>query len=165
MGELEIIVIPDDAHDTSLSGNCHFLAGEPALTVGEDTVFAGAFAQDRPALATIPLFTLGFVARSQGASRAAHTALAIALSVVASHIGVIAGAVAGGYSVPPQGHKFTNPGQKFVSDPAAGARKHARGWNPTVERFSVGGFARIHAQRRHVVPARHRSLATSTRTV
>jgi hypothetical protein len=168
VGKLEIIVIPNDAHDTSLSGNSHFLAGEPALTVGEETVSAGAFAQLRPALTTIPLVALGFVGRSQGAPRAAHAALAIGLSVVTSHIGVIADAVADGvtgYLGPPQGHNFTNAGQRFVSDPAAGKRTHARGWKPTVERFSVEGFARIHAQRRRVAPVRPRSLATSTRTV
>jgi glycosyltransferase involved in cell wall biosynthesis len=126
------------------------LAGRLGLTVGRDVIFTGGLADVRPALASMDLFVLVSVPRSEGAPTVVEEAMTMQLPVVASDVGAVAEVVEDGVTgviVPPLSPEAASAAiLRLLADPHALRAMGARGRERALARFSADECARVHLE-------------------
>jgi glycosyltransferase involved in cell wall biosynthesis len=144
------VLLVGASHEThrAYERRLHELAGRLGLAVGRDVIFTGGLADVRPALASMDLFVLSSVPRSEGAPTVVEEAMTMQLPVVASDVGAVGELVEDGvtgFVVPPLSPEAASAAiLRLLADPGALRTMGSRARDRAVMRFSAEECARVH---------------------
>jgi glycosyltransferase involved in cell wall biosynthesis len=128
----------------------YHLARRLGLAIGRDVILTGGLADVRPALASMDLFVLSSVPRSEGAPTVVEEAMTMELPVVASDVGAVAEVVEDGVTgiiVPPLSPEAASAAiLRLLADPGALRTMGSRGRERALTRFSADECARVHLE-------------------
>jgi glycosyltransferase involved in cell wall biosynthesis len=146
------VLLVGASHEThrTYERRLHQLARRLGLAVGRDVIFTGSLADVRPALASMDVFVLLSVPRSEGAPTVVEEAMTMQLPVVASDVGAVAEVVEDGVTgviVPPLSPEAASAAiVRLLADPHALRAMGARGRERALARFSADECARVHLE-------------------